>query len=54
MEIQSQQENLKERDCFWTLKHRKEINGKIVPTQAVKAFGDSTRIAPGIFNVGAR
>jgi hypothetical protein len=39
---------------LWTLKHRKGIKGKVIPTHAVKAFGDSTGIAPGILNVGAR
>jgi hypothetical protein len=42
------------RILLWTLKHRKGIKGKVVPTHAVKAFGHSTGIAPGILNVGAR
>lgn len=39
---------------LWTLKHRKGIKGKVVPTHVVKTCGDNRGIAPGTLNVGVR
>jgi hypothetical protein len=39
---------------LWTLKHRKCIKGKVVPTHAMKTCGDNIGIFPGTHNIVVR